>query len=65
MITKEFIAILVSIVVLLFLVRGLIKNEVYFRGVTIKKNESPIVYWIMLTLGFLAVITVFIVALIV
>jgi hypothetical protein len=65
MITSEFIAILVSIVALIFLIRGYIKKEVYFRGVTLKRNEQPVLYWITLTLGFLAVITVFIVALIV
>jgi hypothetical protein len=49
---------------IIFLVRGLINNEIYFRGVTLKMNEQPILYWVILILGFMGVITVFIAALI-
>ena len=64
MIKSELIAVLISIVVSFFLVRGLINNEVYFRGVTLKRYEQPILYWVILILGFIGVITVFIAALI-
>jgi hypothetical protein len=64
MIKPEFVAILISIVVLFFLIRGMVKEAIYFRGVIWKRNENPILYWLSLTMGFVSVIVTIVISLV-
>ena len=60
----EFVAIIISIVALFFLIKGMTKAEIYFRGVVWKRNENPILYWLSLAMGFVFVISTIVISLV-
>lgn len=62
MINPELIVIVLMFLTLVFLIRGLIRGKINFRGTTFTKIEDPVFYWLNIILGFIAVFTVLIIA---
>lgn len=55
---REIVGLLIWAVVVIFLTRALVVGEVYFRGSRFRRSENPFWYWLTMSFGFIAVVSV-------